>query len=264
MNVEDDDPNLSGSDHIRPGEQRTAACYRDLTWTFSPQLPSHPEMTSRSREHISVERDGFYIREWTFFEHTGTHVDAPSHLVEGGRGASELMPEELVVPAVVVDISAKVAVHSDASVTVEDLVTFEDRYGQITTRAVVLMYSGWEHRASTWNEYIGLDSQGSCSFPGFSPEAARWLVEHRDVSGVGVDTSSLDTGSNTYRRARKPGGPPMVGDFPAHRAILGADRYGIENVRNHGTLPPTGIELFVGLVPLEYGSGAPCRLLARY
>jgi kynurenine formamidase len=221
-------------------------------------------MTPRSREHTSVEKDGFYVREWTFFEQTGTHLDAPSHIVQGGRTASEMEPEELVVPAVVVDIAARAAVEPNTSLTIEDLLAFEEAHGEIPARAVVLMYSGWEHRAGSWSEYIGLAPDGSSSFPGFDPEAARWLVENRDVCGIGVDTSSLDTGANTYRRAPTPDAPAIVADFPAHRAILGADRYGLENVRNHGTIPPTGLELFVGLVPWEQGSGGPCRLLARY
>jgi kynurenine formamidase len=254
----------SDSGRLWPPGRRATTHYRDLTLNFSPELISPPNMAPQSREHTSVDRDSFAMREWTFFEHTGTHVDAPSHFIESGRSATELTPEELIVPAIVVDISSEVALNSNAAVTIEDLIKFETSYGKIPRRAMVLMYSGWEHRTSSWNEYIGLDAEGSCSFPGFDPDAARWLAEHRDISGIGVDTSSLDTGSNTYRQARKPGNPPTAGEFPTHRVILGADRYGLENVRNHGTMPPAGIELFVGLVPWERGSGGPCRLLARY
>jgi kynurenine formamidase len=238
--------------------------YRDLTWTFSAELPCHPGTAPWSDEQMSIDFDGFSMRKWTFFEHTGTHVDAPSHFVKGGRDASELRAEELMVPAVVVDISAKVALDRGAAVTAEDLIRFEASHGRIPPHAMVLMYSGWESRKTRWSEYIGLGAGGLCSFPGFDPGAARWLVDHRDISGIGVDTSSLDTGENSYRRAQEGGSPPTAGDFPTHKVILGADHYGIENVCFRGAMPPTGIELFVGIVPWDKGSGGPCRLIARY
>ena len=31
----------------------------------------------------TVERDGFYAREWIVAEHSGTHLDAPAHFVAG-------------------------------------------------------------------------------------------------------------------------------------------------------------------------------------
>jgi kynurenine formamidase len=46
--------------------------------------------------------------------------------------------------------------------------------------------------------------------------------------------------------------------------LLGADRWGLENIRNHDTIPPRGTELFVGLIPWEQGSGGPCRVIARW
>jgi|LauGreDrversion2_3_1035106.scaffolds.fasta_scaffold504566_1 kynurenine formamidase len=33
------------------------------------------------------------------------------------------------------------------------------------------------------------------NFPGFSPEAAKWLLE-KDIVGIGIDTPSLDPGTH--------------------------------------------------------------------
>jgi kynurenine formamidase len=49
-----------------------------------------------------------------------------------------------------------------------------------------------------------------------------------------------------------------------HSTLLGADRYGLENLANTGRIPPRGAEAIVGVVPWERGSGGPCRVLARW
>lgn len=224
---------------------------RDLTWTFSPDFPVFTDGEEATRQtHVTIEDDGFYLQRWSFYEHTATHMDVPGHFIEDGRLSPDIRPEELLVPAVVVDIRDKVARDNDAEVTVDDLVAFERGHGRIPRGAAVLMYSGWETRASSTDAYRGTDSSGVYHFPGFDLEAVEWLIERRDITGIGVDTLSLDHGPTTT--------------FETHVGLLGADRWGLENLRNLGTIPPRRADLFVGLVPWEEGSGGPCRVLARW
>ena len=57
----------------------------DLTHPLSPSLPVYPGYKPiQVRERFALARDGFSAHEVTFDEHTGTHVDAPSHFVSGG------------------------------------------------------------------------------------------------------------------------------------------------------------------------------------
>ena len=114
--------------------------------------------------------------------------------------------------------------------------------------AAVLMWSGWEERASDEAAYRNIDSKGVMHFPGFSREAAEFLVNGRAARGIGVDTLSLDYGPST--------------DFAAHCAVLSANRWGIENLANLGRLPPRGATLFVGLPRVKGASGGPARILA--
>lgn len=224
---------------------------RDLTWTFSSDFPPFTDGEAATKETATtIDDDGYYMQRWTIYEHTATHLDAPAHFIDGGRVATQIRLEELFVPAVVVDIRDKAQRDPDAQVTVEDLVDFERGHGRIPRGAAVLMYSGWETRASSTEEYRGTDSSGTYHFPGFAREAVQWLVEHRDVAAAGVDTLSLDRGASE--------------DFETHIALLGADRYGLENLRNLGTIPRRGADIFVGLVPWEEGSGGPCRVIARW
>jgi kynurenine formamidase len=157
--------------------------------------------------------------------------------------------EELNAPIVVVDISRRVARNPDTAVTREDLARFERRHGRIPQGAFVAMYSGWEARVGDEAAYRNADAGGVMRFPGFSGEAVEWLLSRRAIRGIGVDTLSLDPGSSTT--------------FDAHLTTLGADRYGVENLRNLGRIPPRGATVTLGLIPWRAGSGGPCRAFAR-
>ncbi|MFN2390140.1 MAG: hypothetical protein ABR575_11125 [Actinomycetota bacterium] len=50
--------------------------------------------------------------------------------------------------------------------------------------------------------------------------------------------------------------------FDTHLIVLGADKYGLENIANLDMIPALGAKAFVGVVPWEKGSGGPARLLA--
>jgi kynurenine formamidase len=177
-------------------------------------------------------------------------MDAPGHFVTGGRFSPEITPEELIVPIVVVDITARAAADPDAMLVVDDLVRFERRHGRIPDGALVAMHSGWGAKAGDPLAFKGGASFPDYHFPGFSVEAALWLVEERDVTAIGVDTLSLDPGDSST--------------FPVHVEYLATDRYGLENLANLDRVPPRGALAYVGLIPWEEGSGGPCRVLADW
>jgi kynurenine formamidase len=198
----------------------------------------------------TIERDGYYMQEWRIIEHIGTHVDAPAHFTAGGRLSVELRPSELVVPAVVVDISARAAHDADTFVTVDDLRAFERRYDRIPDDAAVLMYSGWGAKAGDPEAYRGTDAAGGLHFPGFGVDACEWLLRHRRIRSLGVDTLSIDPGVSVT--------------YDTHHALTGADRYGLENLAGLDHIPRHGATIFVGLIPYEGGSGGQARVLATW
>jgi kynurenine formamidase len=223
---------------------------RDLTHVFRAGFPVYTGDPPSRRTVKSFEADGYYAQAWSFAEHSGTHLDAPGHFVPGGRLAPQIAPEELFVPVVVVDIARRAASNPDAQVTVGDLREFERRYGRVPPRALVCMYSGWERRAHDPDAYRNPGPDGTLHFPGFGGAAVAWLLERRQITGIGVDTLSLDVGASTT--------------FEVHKTLLGADRYGLENLANLRRIPRRGAEAIVGVVPWEEGSGGPCRVLARW
>src|SRR5207302_83407 len=99
--------------------------------------------------------------------------------------------------------------------------------------------------------YLGSDTPGDAKtlhFPGFSKEAAEFLVKERAIDGVGIDTPSIDHGPS--------------GDFIVHRVLNGADLYGLENVANLDKLPPKGAILIALPMKIKGGTGGPVRIIA--
>jgi kynurenine formamidase len=230
---------------VRPAKGRFA----DLTHVFFEGFPVFTGDPPRRETLVTIPVNGFYAQRWTFGEHSGTHMDAPGHFVLGGRLSPDITLQELIVPLVVVDITAKAAANPDAVVTVDDLRGFERGPGRIPVGALVAMNSGWWAKVRDPLAFKGSESF-PYHFPGFSLDAAMWLANERDVTAIGVDTLSLDPGNSTT--------------FPVHRNFLATDRYGLENLNNLVNVPPRGALAYVGLVPWEEGSGGPCRVIANW
>jgi kynurenine formamidase len=231
---------------VRPAKNR----FQDLTHVFAAGFPVFTFDPPARETLVTIPSGGFYAQKWTFGEHSGTHMDAPGHFVVGGRLSPEITVQELIIPIVTIDISARAARNPDATVTVDDLRGFERGHGRIPDGALVCMNSGWAAKVDDPLAFKGGPSFPSYHFPGFSLDAAMWLAEHRDVTGIGVDTISLDPGNSTT--------------FPVHVNFLATDRYGLENLNNLDKIPPRGALAYVGLIPWEEGSGGPCRVIANW
>jgi kynurenine formamidase len=223
---------------------------QDLTHVLAEGFPVFAFDPPRRRTLVTVRRNGFYSQEWTLQEHSGTHMDAPGHFVVGGRRSPEITLEELSIHVAVIDISARAANNPDAVVRVSDIQKYEDRHGRIPAGAGVLMYSGWERRLPDPDAFKNPGADGRYHFPGWGIGAVNWLLERRNITCLGVDTLSLDPGRSTT--------------FDVHLALLGADKYGLENLANLKRIPARGAHAFVGLVPWEEGSGGPCRVIAHW
>jgi kynurenine formamidase len=224
---------------------------QDLTHTFSPTFPVGAPPAPTRATAFTIPRDGFYAQQWSFWEHTATHLDAPGHFIPGGRPVTAIDPAELMfLPVEVIDISERANRNPDTTLEVSDLRRHEARHGRIQDRAMVVMNSGWQRRVTIPGAFTNADPSGTYHFPGFSADAAEFLLEKRNITGVGVDTLSLDAGAVT--------------GFPVHHRVLGADRIGLENLAHLDLIPPSGAQLFAGVIPWEAGSGGPCRVLAHY
>ncbi|MGW0181452.1 cyclase family protein [Nocardia sp. NPDC003345] len=221
----------------------------DLTHPLSTRTPVWPGNPPFAMVPVAWDRmGGFNQNMLTLWEHTGTHLDAPVHRRSGAATTDALAAEDLVAPLAVVDISARAARDPEAVVTRADIADWEARYGRLPERAFVAMYSGWERRLARPEEFVGLDGDGVPHAPGFAGDTADFLVSERGIVGAGVDTLSLDRSADR--------------DFPAHTAILGSGRYGVEMLANLAAVPPAGATIVVGAPKHTGGTGGPCRVLA--
>jgi kynurenine formamidase len=198
--------------------------------------------------------DGSFIAsgDFTCAEHAGTHVDAPCHFDEHGATVDALSLTALCGrPVRVIDVCTACAADPNYAVTAADVERHEAIHGPISAETIVLFWTGWGERYTQPLAYFGTpfaDPDTPLVFPGLGRSCAEALVARR-VTGVGLDTPSLDCGANTA--------------FDAHRILLTAGIFGIENVAPAiGQVPPVGASLLVLPLKLRGGTGAPARVVA--
>jgi kynurenine formamidase len=223
----------------------------DLAWAINPQSafwPGDNYQPFQLHTIATLEKDGVLSKAFSSPEHLGTHLDAPNHFERDRPSVDQIPPEHLFAEGILVDVSPAVSANPDYLVSVDDLRGFEEQHGRIPDQALVLAYTGWSQYWGNQTRYANKDVMGKLHFPGWSPEAARFLVDERHVRGVGLDTMSVDHG--------------LSRDFAVHHILGKAGRYGLENLAQLKNLPPRGFYVMVAPMKIETGSGGPTRVFA--
>lgn len=212
----------------------------------TPIFPGDPEFVLETA--ATVAEDGYYLQNVKEGEHTGSHWGAPAHFQEGGLTADQLVPEDLFLPAVKIDIRAESAANADYAVTVADLQEWEAANGRIPSGAAVILWTGWESRWGT-DAYANVDSDGVTHQPGFSVEAAEWLIDTGRLAARGA------LGTDTF-------GPDLGNDetYPVSVALYDQHRISLENLGNLAGLPTSGAYILVGGPINRAGSGSPATI----
>ena len=186
-------------------------------------------------------------------EHTGTHFDAPNHWITGKDldDVSQVPAQRLIGPAVVIDTTAQVAANPDFCLDVSDIKEWEAANGAIPKGAWLLYRTGWSKYGDDPAAYANADANGPHT-PGLTPAAARYLAEETEILGMGVETVGTDAG----------GAFGFDPPFPCHTMLMGANKYGVTQLRNLHRLPVTGAVVIVAPLPIVKGAVSPCRVLA--
>ena len=221
----------------------------DLGWALNEENPYWPG-DGYSPFHFetlaTLEEDGVNSGAFSTAEHLGTHLDAPNHFEAGQPSVDQILLADLVAPLVVIDIREACGTNSDYRLSVEDLQEWEREFGRIPPRSVVFALTGWGQYWNEYDRYKNADALGELHFPGFSAEAAGFLVEERTVKGIGIDTLSVDYGLST--------------DFLVHHILNRARGYQIENAANLERIPARGAWAMIAPIKIENGSGGPARI----
>jgi kynurenine formamidase len=238
-----------------PPDLRTARLV-DLTWPFDERTiywPTSPTTFELKQLYRGRTTGGFFYSANSFCtpEHGGTHMDAPIHFAEKGRSVEQIPIEQLIRPAVVVDVSTKAKADPDYRLTVEDVRAWEKKNGAVPQGAIVLLRTGWGARWPDRKRYLGDDRRGAAArlhFPAYGAEAAEYLVGTRKVAALGVDTASIDHGPSE--------------DFPVHRIAGAANVPGLENLAHLEDVPETGAWVIALPMKIAGGTGGPLRIVA--
>ena len=215
----------------------------DLTHSLHSTIPTwNGECGFNHEVHIDYadcqSEDKFRVMKVKMHAGIGTHVDAPSHCIPGGRFIHDFDINDLIMPCVVIDVSGKC--HANYSLSAEDVSDFESKYGIIPKGSCVMVKTGWSNFWDQPSKY-----HNNHVFPSVSREAAELLLE-RGVSAIGIDTLSPDR--------------PEDG-FNVHKIFLGADKLILENVANLDSMPPTGSIVMILPMKIKDGTEAPVRLI---
>jgi arylformamidase len=160
-------------------------------------VPNHPGMLhyGRKPEKTMVESiangDPGNVSRWLIGSHTGTHVDAPAHFVEGAATIEDVPLQTLVGPALVLDLASV----TSSEIGPEDLIAA----GLDDSERVLL---------KTPNSTGALREAEKSPWVGLSEAAAELLVE-RGVRLVGIDYLTIDA-------------PAGEADWPVHHVLCGA------------------------------------------
>jgi kynurenine formamidase len=236
-------PKPAPSDRPLPGFDRAVFLSHVNDPAQTPLFPGDPEFTIT--QVASIPDDGFYMNEVHEGEHTGTHYSAPCHFDEHGRCADQLAARDFFFPAAVIDVRRRAAANADYAISITDLKRFERRHGRIPDGAAVIAWTGWQDKWGT-PAYFNYDADQTVHQPGFSVDAARWLLDHRDVRALGTDTFGPDLGTDP--------------NFEVTTLVLHERRFTLENLAGLEQMPPNGAWIVVGGPRNKRGSGAPSTI----
>ncbi len=155
------------------------------------------------------------------------------------RTVAQIPLRDLFLLAVVVDVKSMVDRQAGYRVSAEDLQAWERKHGRIPKRSLVLLRTGAPATA-------GDSGRPFAELPGFQPAALAFLLEQREIRGVGQDGPMV-----------QPVPPGSNDSTPPGRA----GTMQVENLTNLERLPPKGAKLIIAPLRLTEDF-APARVIA--
>ena len=205
----------------------------DLTHTLKKEITVYPGTDPPTFEQANtIDRDGFAELNMTMFTHTGTHIDAPSHIIPNAKSLSDFTIDKFIGNAIVVDCS------EEKSISLEFLNLLEKEIKQID---FILFYTGWQEKWNTPNYFD--------EFPTLTQEAVEWLLKFK-LKALGFDTISVDKITDA--------------NLPNHHLLLQREILIIENMTNLDKLIGNSFELNCIPLKIDNSDGSPVRAFGRF
>jgi kynurenine formamidase len=205
----------------------------DLSHEISEEMTVFGEMEKPEIfRKYSVETDGFKLHEIKINSHTGTHVDAPSHMIAGMKNLDDFPLEQFYGRGVMIQVEQ----FKGSEIPLSFLKKFEK---QIEKSEFLILNASWYKKWKTLEYQI--------NYPVLSQESAIWLTQFR-LKGIGLDIISID--------------PTDSKDVPIHKIILGAGMLIIENLNNLNSLPESDFIFQCFPLKINQADGSTSRIVA--
>lgn len=205
----------------------------DLSHTVSSNMPVYPGTEQPIlRTGCSIDEAGFLEKKITMYSHTGTHIDAPAHLIKNAKTLDMLAIEHFYGTGFMLNFE------NDKSKTI-DISSLEPYGKEIEKIDFLLIHTGW-------SKHWGAEEYFS-NYPVLSIEASRWLSEF-SLKGLGLDTISVDDSETD--------------DYPVHKSFLNKDIIIIENLTKLLHLPESTFNFSCFPIKFEDADGSPVRAVA--
>ena len=250
------DLTLPVDEHL-PGSWPHHLPFQHKTWNWY-------EHTEDGHE-LRTSRLGAYTTRWMAIdEHTGTHMDAPSHFVPpsgsglpfanewGDVDADGIPLEQLVGAAVVIDAPSTTAEDGVSPLfEPEHVEAWEAEHGRIEPGEIVLLRQGWDRHyvpgpeGDSYLREVVVHGRGR-AWHAPSVETIELLME-RGVRCVGTDGPTM--------------GPAQGGQL-VHIAALGKGAVFVECLANLGELPERGATFVFLPLKVMRATGSPGRAVA--
>ena len=173
----------------------------------------------------------------TLATHTGSHLDAPLHKIDGGKSIDQIPLESFLGEAVLVDLLDSTA---DRSIGAELLASRLE--GDLTDRIILL--------ATGWGEFRAATDEWHFHSPYLAPSGAQWLVD-QGIRAVGIDHYSI-------------GGSRDPDNTRTHEILLCNGLWVVEDLRFPEEIFAVGPRFQFWALPINFPghSGAFCRPVA--
>jgi arylformamidase len=173
--------------------------------------------------------------------HTGSHVDAPLHVVAGGRPIESVTLDELSGLAIVIDV------HDAVEREAIDSSRLQATAPDVPPGSIVTVRTDWTDR--WWGTFPDYYTRS----PFLTEDAGIWLAELRPKAVV-VDFFEEECAISTDFTSE---------DFVVHRALLGQDIPIVEQATHLGEAGPGPFLLRAPFILLAGVEAAPCRIFAE-
>jgi arylformamidase len=198
--------------------------YIDLTLSIDNHSPVYPGTPRPKIQQLStIDANGYNEKKLIITSHTGTHIDAPRHMLQGGKTLDQFQIDVFIGNAMVLDVVGQKEIHTDLS--------------KVQKNDIIFFYTG--HSKKIYQPTYFQEN------PVISQDTAQELID-KQAKIIGLDSFTPDN---------EP--------FPIHTMLFKKDILIVENLVNLENLVDKRFTCYILPLKICDADGAPCRVIAK-